>query len=327
MFQSANTGEIMLIIVAYLFVIFIWSTTPVAIQFSLGGLDFFTAVSLRMWLSALLSLPLLLILGQRLVLTRPALMSYVAGSLGVYGAMMSVYWGAAYIPSGLISVLYGLSPMLSGALAYWWLGERELTPARIIALLIALCGLALVVSARMMLDAESWRGILGTVVSVLCFAASAVWVKAANAGLHPMVQTSGTLWVSSLAYALSLPWFGVHIPDAWPFSSMLGLGYLVVFGSLLGFMLYFLVLKHLPTSRVTLITLIAPVLAVLWGYLLRDERLQWSSAGGAALLLSGLALYQWHQSMDRCLRWLWPFKAKTEVVNAMDIRAAQQEKH
>jgi drug/metabolite transporter (DMT)-like permease len=108
---------------------------------------------------------------------------------------------------------------------------------------------------------------------------------------------------------------------------MLGLGYLVIFGSLLGFMLYFLVLKHLPTSRVTLITLIAPVLAVLWGYWLRDERLQWSSAGGAALLLSGLALYQWHQSLDRLLRWLWPFNGKAVAATATDIHATQQEKH
>ena len=57
----------MKIIVAYLLVVLIWSTTPVAIQFSQNGLDFFTAVSLRMWVSALLSLPLVWLMRQRLV--------------------------------------------------------------------------------------------------------------------------------------------------------------------------------------------------------------------------------------------------------------------
>ena len=287
--------------VAYLGVVFIWSTTPIAIQFSLQGLDFFTAVSLRMWISAVLSLPLLLLLRQPLALHRQALRSYLAGSLGIYGAMMAVYWGSPFIPSGLISVLYGLSPMLSGALAWFWLGERELTPGRILALLLALTGLSLVVIGRLSLDEHSWRGILGTLVSVLCFAASAVWVKQVNAGLHPMVQTSGTLWVSSLAYLLTLPFFGVHIPDDWSLSSQSGLAYLVVFGSLLGFLLYFHVLKLLPASRVTLITLIAPVLAVFWGYWLKDERLQPSSVAGAVFLLAGLSLYQWHKGLDRIL--------------------------
>jgi len=292
----------MVIVLAYLTVILIWSTTPLAIQFSQQGLDFYTAVVLRMWCAALVSLPVLWLLRQRLVLNRNALISYLAGSVGVYGAMMSVYWGSPYIPSGLVSVLYGLSPMLSGAIAYVWLRERELTPVRVLALMIALSGLALVVSARLSVDGLAWRGIVGTLLSVLFFAWSAVWVKKANAGLHPMVQTSGTLWLSSLFYLLTLPIFGLHIPDQWPLTSQIGLAYLVVFGSIVGFMLYFFILKYLSAARVTLITLVAPLLALTWGNLFNGETFQATSLQGAALLLTGLGLYQWHQRADRWLQ-------------------------
>ena len=294
----------MKIIVAYLLVVLIWSTTPVAIQFSQNGLDFFTAVSLRMWISALLSLPLVWLMRQRLVFSKQAILSYLGGSLGIYGAMMSVYWGAAHIPSGLISVIYGLSPMLSGALAYVVLRERELTPVRSFALVMALAGLALVVSARISVDGLAWRGIVGSVVSVLCFAGSAVWVKQVGAGIHPMVQTSGTLWVSGILYLLTVPFFGVHIPQEKDVVSFAALGYLITCGSLLAFVLYFYILRQLPTSRVTLITLVAPALAIFWGYLLRDERLQWESFAGAGILLASLAVYQWHRSPDRWLRTL-----------------------
>ncbi len=91
----------MKIIVAYLLVVLIWSTTPVAIQFSQNGLDFFTAVSLRMWVSALLSLPLVWLMRQRLVFNKQALQSYLGGSLGIYGAMMSVYWGGCTYSIGI----------------------------------------------------------------------------------------------------------------------------------------------------------------------------------------------------------------------------------
>ncbi|MFK4754256.1 DMT family transporter [Oceanobacter antarcticus] len=291
----------MLVIVAYLLVILIWSTTPLALQASQEGIGFFMAAMLRMTVSAMLSLPLVWIMGQRLERSRQAINSYVGGTIGIYGAMMAVYWGAHYIPSGLISVLYGLSPMLSGAIAWVWLKERELTPARVFALLVALAGLGLVVAARLDLDEQSWRGIVGTLVSVFCFALSAVWVKRSNAGLHPMVQTSGSLLLSSVLYVLSIPFFGLVWPDPWPTRGLLSLGYLTVFGSLLGFVLYFLVLRHYSAARVTMITLIAPVLAVLWGHLLNDETLQLATLQGAGLLLLALALYQWPQRLDRLL--------------------------
>ncbi|MAQ99100.1 MAG: EamA family transporter [Oceanospirillaceae bacterium] len=283
---------------AYLAVIFIWSSTPLGIQFTLEGLDFYTSASLRMWGSAVLSLPMVYLLGQRLAFSAAALKSYLAGSVGVYGAMLCVYWGAAYIPSGLISVIYGLTPMLSGAIAYFWLREKELTPVRILALVIALSGLTLVVSGRISFDAMAWKGILGSFLSTLLFAFSGVWVKRINADVHPVVQTSGTLWVSSFFYLLTVPLFGFHWPEVWPLAAVAGLGYLILFGSLLAFLLYFYILRNLPTARVMLITLMAPVLALMWGFLLHDETLQSTTLSGVFLLLAGLSLYQWHRRFD-----------------------------
>jgi drug/metabolite transporter (DMT)-like permease len=80
------------------------------------------------------------------------------------------------------------------------------------------------------------------------------------------------------------------------------LGYLVSCGSLLGFVLYFYILKYLPTARVALITLIAPVLAMLWGNLLKGEVMTITSLLGCFALLLALALYQWHQRLDQGLK-------------------------
>jgi drug/metabolite transporter (DMT)-like permease len=158
--------------------------------------------------------------------------------------------------------MYGLSPMLSGTLGYIWLKERELTSARVIALVLGLVGLYVVIMGQLTLGGKAWQGILGTLLSVVCFATSAVAVKQVDAGLHPLVQTSGTLWLSSLGFIASMPIFGIHIPEQVSAASWIALGYLISCGSLLGFVLYFYILKYLPTARVALITLIAPVLAI-----------------------------------------------------------------
>lgn len=292
----------MSVLFAYLAVILIWSSTPLAIQLSQQELPFYTSLSLRMWGSAILSMPLLMIFRQSLIFTPKALLSYFAGAIGVYGAMIFVYWGANYVPSGLISVIFGLSPMLSGVLGYFWLKERELTAARIIALLLGVLALYVVIIGQLNLGGQAWRGILGTLLSVLCFAISAVAVKQVNAGLNPLVQTSGTLWVSSMGFVITLPFFGLDIPAGVSLNNWIGLGYLISCGSLLGFILYFYILKHLPTARVALITLIAPVLAMIWGNILKDEVMPLESILACIGLLLALGLYQWHKGLDQLLQ-------------------------
>lgn len=293
------------ILLAYCAVVLIWSTTPIAIQFSQLDFSYYSALCLRMWGSAVLSMPLLMLMRQSLDFSTSALKSYFAGAIGVYGAMLCVYWGAAFVPSGLISVLYGLAPMLSGLLGYIWLKERELTPVRIFALLIALTGLYFVVLGQLAIGGQAWRGILGTLLSVACFAISAISVKQVNAGLHPLVQTSGTLWISSIGFLITLPLFEFSTPEYSLSVSWIALGYLASCGSLLGFVLYFYILKHLPTARVALITLIAPVLAMIWGNLLRGELLSTPAILGSSGLLCALALYQWHQKLDRWIQYQW----------------------
>ncbi len=292
----------MWVAVAFVGVVLIWSTTPLAIQASQDHVHFLIALAVRVAISAVLAVPVLRLLGLSLPVNRAAVTSYLAGSVGVFGAMSCVYWGAAYLPSGLISVLYGLSPMLSGAMAYWWLGERELTRTRVLALLIAVAGLGFVVAGRLMLDDMAWRGILGTLVSVMLFAISAVWTKECKVSLHPLQQTAGTLWLSSGLFLMVVLATGTEWPQEWSQTSMIGIGYLAVIGSLVGFVLYFYILDHLSASRVTMVTLLAPVLAVFWGYVFLDEVFQEATLQGVLLLLLGLALYQWPHWLDQKLK-------------------------
>jgi drug/metabolite transporter (DMT)-like permease len=99
-----------------------------------------------------------------------------------------------------------------------------------------------------------------------------------------------------------VPIFGIKIPESVSLTSWIGLGYLISCGSLLGFIMYFYILKHLPTARVALITLIAPVLALIWGNLIKGEVLSFTAIIGCSILLLALALYQWHQRFDGYLK-------------------------
>ncbi|RRQ22458.1 DMT family transporter [Thiohalobacter thiocyanaticus] len=278
---------------AYLGVILIWSTTPLAIQWSGEGGGFLFGVTARMLLGALLCLALMGALSIPLPRHRRAWTAYLAAGVGIYAAMLSVYWAAQFIPSGLISVVFGLAPIVTGLMAALWLEESAFTPGRVLGMLLGVSGLAVIFEVGGSLGDQAVYGIAGVTLAVVLHSASAVWVKRIDAGLHPLSQTGGGLLVAAPLYALTWGLADGGLPMGVSERALMSIGYLALMGSVLGFMLYYYALKHLPATRLALIPLITPVLALLLGALFNGETLQPRMLLGVAVVLAGLMAYQW----------------------------------
>jgi drug/metabolite transporter (DMT)-like permease len=279
---------------AYLGIILIWSTTPLAIQWSTQGTGFAFAVFARMLVGALLAALLLRAWRIGLPLHKRARHSYLAGGLGVFGAMTLTYWGARHIHSGLISVLFGLTPLMTSVLAAWWLREKALTVTRVIGMVLGVAGLATIFAqSESAGDAQAGAGLAALVLAVFFYSASLVWLKRIADDSHALATTAGTLVVSLPLFGL-VWWFTEgYLPTELPTRSGAAIVYLGVFGSVLGFSLYYYVIRHLEAGRVALITLVTPVLALLLGQVLNGEDIGPRVWLGAALITCGLLLHQW----------------------------------
>ena len=277
---------------AYIGVVLIWGTTPLGIKWSGEGAGYLFGVTGRMVIGVVLALLVLRLMKLPLRWHRRARQTYLVSGLGIFSAMTSVYWSAQFIPSGWISVLYGLSPIVTGLLARLWLDEQGLTLSRGLALLVALTGLGVMFELGLQGGPEALLGLLGVLFSVLCHSASAVWIKRINAGLHGLSITVGGLMVSVPLFLLS--WFLQG--ETWPAEidnrALGAIVYLGVVGSVLGFALYYYVLKHVETIRVALITLITPVIALLAGQWLNGEVIDARVWVGTALIMLGLVGFE-----------------------------------
>ncbi len=278
---------------AFIGVIVIWSTTPLAIKWSGEGPGFLFGVSARMLIGTVLCLALMKLVRVALPWDRAARRTYVAAGAAIYASMLCVYWAAQQIPSGLISVLFGLTPLMTGVFASLWLAESSLTPPKLLGMLAGLAGLVFVFGGGLTLGVASVQGIAAVLVSVVLHALSAVWVKRIDAQLPAMAVTGGGLLFALPFYLLTWLLFDGVLPAALPVKALWSIVYLGVFGSVLGFILYYHVLKHLEAGRTALITLVTPVLALLLGNTLNGETVGVPVAVGTALILSGLVLYQW----------------------------------
>jgi len=278
---------------AFLGVVLIWSTTPLAIQWSSEGWGYLFGISGRMVLGALVCAVLLQIFKPGLPWHREARNTYFAAGIAIYGAMLSVYWGAQFIPSGLIAVLYGLNPLLTGVVAAILLGEKSFTPGKLMGMVLAFAGLLSIFAGDIMLHEDAWPGVLAILFSVMLHSVSGVWIKRIGGGLPGLTVTSGGLFIVTPLFLLTWLIFDGHVPTEINTHAGLSMLYLGVFGSALGFTLYFYLLKKMEANRVSLITLLTPVLALILGTALNGETVSMAVLSGSGLIIFGLVLHLW----------------------------------
>lgn len=280
------------VIFAYIFVVFIWATTPLAIQWSNSSLVFVAAVGLRMLLALIICSTLMLIFRMKLIHQRSDWVAFIAGMIGLYPNMLLVYWSAQFISSGLMAVILGVYPFAVGLFSLLLLKENVFNPIRLLSVCIALTGLVVIHLEQFGLGGDAIYGVLGMVGSALLFALSSVWVKAVGGSISPLRQSTGVLVLAVPAFALT--WFFVdgEIPSGVDSRSLLGVTYLSIVGSTVGHTLFFYVLRHCSMVTVSLIPLITPVLALSLGAVFANETITPSTYWGSGMVLVSLALYQ-----------------------------------
>ena len=282
------------VLLAYLGLILIWSTTPISIQWSTEGLDLTFSVFSRMLIGWGASLALLIATRTAFPWHPRARRAYLVGGLGLFSSMTLTYWAARHIHSGLISVMFGLSPLMASVMATMLLGEKSLTPIKIFGATLGVSGLAVIFLDSSRLGGTGFLlGLCVLFLAVFFYSAGLVWLKRIGDDSPPLATTTGTLFVASLLFGALWGLSGGSMPTAIPVRSGVAVLYLGLFGSTLAFTLYYYLIKHLRATVVSLSTLLPPVLALLLGSWLNGEATTPTLWFGTSLILLGLIAHQY----------------------------------
>lgn len=301
----------MAVFFAYLSVVLIWATTPLAIQWSSDSLSFIAAAAARMLLAFSLALFVHAFLRQSLLVYWQQRKIYFAASLGVFPNMPLVYWAAQFIPSGLVAVLFALTPFVMGVMTLILLKQNPFGIKRVLALLLAISGLFVIFYQQMRIDSESGYGVVGILLSCVLFSFSSVWVKKLTLDNEQQTtsfqQATGALLFALPGLLLTWWWIDGSIPVHVSLKSAGAIVYLAVIGSLFGAIMFFYILQRLSANTVSLITLMTPVLAIVIGKQLADEALPLQTLLGGSIVLVALLLYspwslqKWRFSLGNAL--------------------------
>ncbi len=231
----------------------------------------------------------------------------VIGAFLLLGGNANVAWAEQRVPSGLAAVLIAVAPIWMVGLE-WARGGLRPEKRVIAGLLLGLVGVGLLVSSRASPGARVDP--FGAVILIL---ASASWAwgsvlsKSALLPKSPLLATSMEMIAGGILLlftAAAAGQFNGFHPAQVSASAALAWGYLVVFGSLIGFTAYIWLLGVTSIAKVGTYAYVNPIVAVLMGWAILHESVTMRMLVAAAVILLGVALVNVDWSETRLLAWL-----------------------
>jgi drug/metabolite transporter (DMT)-like permease len=268
----------------------VWGSTYLAIALMVETMPPLLSAGTRFIVVGLIVLPFVAIRhGLRAIRpTRAQLLS--AGLVGLLlpGANAVLSVAEKDVPSGLAALLVGSIPLWVMVLRF--AAGEHVTARSIVALLLGFAGLALVVKP------QGGESIVGPLV---CIGAALMWATGSFASPRislprdPLVSIGYQSLLGGLvifaAGAIGGE-FGDFHPAAWSLRSILGLVYLITFGSLLAYTAYTWLLQNAPIAKVSTYAYVNPVVAIVLGWLINGESISISMIVGAAIIVASVAL-------------------------------------
>jgi probable blue pigment (indigoidine) exporter len=211
----------------------------------------------------------------------------VLGVLNI-GAFFALLFGAAYrLPGGVAATLGSIQPLIAAALAVGLLGER-LRPRIVVAGMIGVAGVALLVlRAGAALDAV---GVVAGLAGAVSMASGIVLAKRWGQPVPVAAFTSWQLIAGALAL-LPLVVAFEGAPSDLTARNLAGFGWFAT-TTALAYLLWFRGVAHLPVGKVSLLSLLSPIVATLAGSVFLHQELTRTQLAGAALVLAAIALGQ-----------------------------------
>ena len=215
--------------------------------------------------------------------------------------MFLVYWGAQFIPSGWIAIIFGLSPIITGVFTSLFFKEEFLSPIRLISLFLAFVGLIIIFGHGTNLGEHAVWGIGAVLLSATTHALAALLIKQTQALISGVQITYGGLLIAVFLFAMTSLFNDALSSENVTAFNWYAIIYLGVIATAIGFPLYYFVLAKLDAIKVSMITLITPITALLLGAMLNGESLNTTVIVGASMIVLGLTMYEYDKKIARLL--------------------------
>lgn len=281
-----------MVVAALAAVYFLWGGTYLAMRFAVETLPPFTTAGIRFVTAGALVYLWQMARGAE----RPQAVHWkgaaAVGLLMLTGGNGGVMWAEQTVPSGLAAIIVATVPLWMALLAWLWQGGERPGGAVALGLATGFAGIVLLVGG-VGAAAADWTGYVVLLGAALAWAAGSLYSRVAPAPAAPLTAIALQMLAGGtgclLAGLAGGEWARFE-PAQVSWQAVAGLGYLVVFGSIVGYSAYIWLLKAADPVLVSTYAYVNPVVAVALGWLLAGERLTGRDAAAAAVIVLSVAV-------------------------------------
>ena len=283
------------ILVPFLLVTLIWSSTWIVIKDQLGPVPLVWSVTYRFLISSAAMLLIARLMGQRLGLGRGGhVLAVLLGTMQFVVNYNFVYASEQYITSGLAAVVFALLVVPNSILAFALFGQR-VTARFILGSAVAMAGVALLFVQEVRTagtgTSEVLKGLAFVLVAVLGASCSNVMQLMPAIRVRPLAPILGFAMLYGALLDGAFAWAFVGPPVIEPRAGYwVGLVYLGLVASALAFWLYFEIIRKVGPAKAAYSSVLIPIIAMLLSTLF--EGYLWSplALAGGLLGLVGLVI-------------------------------------
>ncbi len=269
----------------------IWGSTWLFIKIGLHDLPPFTYAGLRFLIAGSLLWGFALFKRRALPKRSDWPLLICTGLLSFAVNYGLIFWGEARISSGLAAVLQAMIPAFAMFFAHWLLPGEPITPRKLGGVALGLAGTALIFSNQLSFaGGAALAGSAALFCSTLTASFSGVLVKKHFQHLAPEVLAASQTSCGILLLLAGWLIEGSPLNIQWTRAALGSLLYLSLIGSAFAFLLFYWLVQQMDITKVMLISLVTPVLALLLGWATLHEELSWRVLAGSAAIIAGVAL-------------------------------------
>ncbi len=204
----------------------------------------------------------------------------------------TLHWAEQHVASGLAALLIATEPMFILVLA-WATGQQKISRLSAIGLACGVVGVAILTGVELSAKETSLLGTMAVLTGSLSWAAGVVISPKLKLPTDALARTAVPLVCGAVMLLITAGVTGeFHALDwsAISLKSILGLAYLIVFGSIVAFTSYTWLLQRCAPTLVATHTYANPIVAVVLGWLLAAEPLTTRVVAASIAILGAIVL-------------------------------------
>jgi drug/metabolite transporter (DMT)-like permease len=200
------------------------------------------------------------------------------------------YLGSKILSAGLGSIIGAIFPLWLVVIGLFI--SKKIT-ATIIGLLLGFSGVCVIFYDHLndFWNPDFMKGIILSLIATWTWAFATLYTKKQAVHFNPYFSLGLQMVISGVCLFSFTHANGTAIQlSAIPWQSWASIAYLIVFGSLLAFICYLYALQNLPTEQASIYAYINPIVAVLCGWIVFEEKITPYIAIGGFVTLVGVYL-------------------------------------